>query len=183
MEIDFNQPGEGDCNDYEPQLLGYENNQYYIQPESNGYIAVCHARDDLPPAGSLQVTAWSDTEPGDIFGYAVLFGWKGQGRNTTDACMLGIRHKGSATQAFYSSRVDGERVAFTQELRSLTLDNSPHTLRVVLYPDYRAFGYLDERLFVEYQFDECTEGPIGVMAWGPGDQKIYFDDLKLFALP
>ncbi len=183
MEIDFNQPGVGDCNDYKPQLLGYENNQYYIQPESNGYIAVCHSRDDLPPAGSLQVTAWSDTEPGEIFGYAVLFGWKGQGVVSTDLCMVGIRRKERAMEAFYSNRVSGEREAFTRELNVLSLDQAPHTLRVVLYPDGKAYGYLDERLFVETQFNACSDGPIGIMAWGPGDQKIYFDDLKLFALP
>jgi hypothetical protein len=183
MEIDFNQPGAGDCNTSGLIPLGYENQQYYIQPKPNGYIAICHERDDLPPVGSLQVSAWSDQEIGEIYGFAVLYGWKGSGYKTTDACMVGIRREGSVTQAFYSSRVNTNREFFTPELSSLTLDNAPHTLRVVLYPDRRAFGYLDERLFVEHQFPDCTDGPIGILAWGPGDQKIYFDDLKLFELP
>jgi hypothetical protein len=182
LEINFDMSGDGGCNEKPETLLGYEKSQYFIQPEPNGYIAICHAIDDLTPQGSLEVDAWSEQEIKNIYGYALLFGWEGKGYVTTDACIMGIRRNGAVTEAFYEIRQSGERQAYTQEVRTMTIDNARHNLRIVL-SDGRAFGYLDERLFGVYQFNDCNSGPVGMVAWGPGDQKIYFDDLKLYSLP
>jgi hypothetical protein len=183
MEINFDQPGDGDCNRYNDALLGYENRQYYILPKPNGYIAICHDQDDLESQGSLEVVAWTDQEIRDVYGFALLFGWQGGGDKTTDACIVGIQRQGEVTRAFYEIRQAGVRKADTTDLTSFTLDNARHNLRVVLYPDGSAYGYLDERLFGVYRFAQCGPGPVGMLAWGPGGQKIYFDDLKLYTLP
>jgi len=183
MEIGFTDRKDGKCNDYDQTLLGYENGQYYLQPAPNGYIAICHQKNHLESEGSLQVTAFPDRDLQGLYGFAVLFGWSGNGLTTTDACIFGIRRQGTTTRAFFENRVEGKRTAFTQELKTINLDNAPHTLRVVLHGDGNAVGYLDEGYIAEYKFSKCSIGPIGIMAWGPGGTKIYFDDLKLFEMP
>lgn len=185
MEINFGWRGEGACNDYDPNLLGYENQAYYVKPHTNGYIAVCHESDDLAPEGSLQITAFPEGNPPSYvyYGFGVLFGWKGGGLSTTDACMFGIRRRAGETEAVFIERVDGHQSNYTQQLDSLTLDNNPHTLRMVLQANGVAQGYLDERFIAEHRFTQCSTGPVGLVTWGPGDVKVYFDDLKLFSLP
>lgn len=183
MEINFSDNTDGKCNDYDLNLLGYENRQYYIKPAPNGFIAICHENEQLEPEGSLQVIASSEGAVPDPYGFAVLVGWKGNSLNTTDACIFGIRRKGATTEAYYSNRVGGAITSYTQELQSVQLDNAPHILRIVLHRDGNAIGYLDERYFAEHKFLNCARGPVGIVAWGPGDTKIYFDDLKFYKLP
>jgi len=183
MEINFSDSNDGKCNDYDRNLLGYENQQYYIKPAPNGFIAICHENDILEPEGSLQVSAFSNGALPDPYGFAVLFGRKGNSLNTTDACIFGIRRKGTTTEAYFSERMEGKISSYTQELKSTQLDNAPHTLRVVLHRDGNAVGYLDERYIAEHNFLNCAGGPLGMVAWGPGETKIYFDDLKFFGLP
>lgn len=184
MEINFGWKGEGNCNDYDPNLLGYESQAYYIRPSPKGYIAVCHENGEFKPESSLQVTAFPEGNPSEevIYGFGVLFGWKGGGLSTTDACMFGVRRRGGGTEAVFVERVDGHHSSSVQGLESFTLDNSPHTLRVVLHSSGLAQGYLDERFVAEHRFTQCSPGPVGLVTWGPGDLKVYFDDLKLFDL-
>lgn len=184
MEINFAVNGDGDCNQYDAAILGYDNRQYYIQPPaSRGYIAVCH-NGTWAPRGSLQVTAYPDEES-TTFGYGVLFGWAGGGLSTTDACIFGIRRRWGSTEAVFSEQVANSYASDSQKLSSVSLDSSPHTLRVTLQPDGSVAGYLDEHFIAEYRFSKCREGPIGLVAWGGGngETRIYFDDLKLFDLP
>lgn len=185
MEINFGWRGEGNCNDYNPNLLGYENRAYYIKPSTNGYIAVCHKNDKLEPEGSLQVTAFPEGNPSEhvYYGFGVLFGWKGGGLSTTDACMFGVRRRAGSTKAVFIERVDGHQTTSTKQLDLLTLDNNPHTLRVVLRENGWAYGYLDERFIAKHRFTQCSTGPVGLVTWGAEDLKVYFDDLKLFGLP
>jgi hypothetical protein len=44
-------------------------------------------------------------------------------------------------------------------------------------------GYLDNVLIISYSFRQCGEGGIGLIAWGTGNTKVYFDNLKLYGLP
>jgi hypothetical protein len=183
LEINFSDKNEGRCNNYDPNLLGYENYQYYIKPATNGFIAVCHENDYLGPEGSLQVSAFPESNLQDPYGFALLFGWRGNNITTTDACIFGLRREGTTTRAFFENRVAGKISAYTQELKGIHLDEAPHTLRVVLRSDGNATGYLDEHYLGDFQFSKCNIGPVGLAAWGPGDRKIYFDDLKFFGLP
>ena len=193
MEINFGWRGEGNCNDYNPDRLGYDNQAYYIEPPPNGYIAVCHENDYLEPRGSLQVSAFPvggsyegypfDRAEYEIYGFGVLFGWKGGGLSTTDACIAGVRRWGGSTEAVFMERVNGHQSTYRQRVDWLALDDSPHTLRVVLGADRWARSYLDERFIAEHRFTQCSTGPIGLVAWGPGDLRVYFDDLKFFTLP
>jgi hypothetical protein len=181
-EINFAWRGEGKCNDYDEKRLGYEDKKYYIHPtSSSGYIAICHENDELSPQGALQVLAYPEKNS-SYFGYGILFGWKGGGISTTDACIMGIRKSGYDTEAVFADWVDGEYDSSTQTLDQIMLDDQPHILRVVLQPDGLSQGYIDGKFFAEHQFTECSEGPIGMVAWS-SSQKIFFDDLKLFEIP
>jgi hypothetical protein len=182
MSFNFDQKGDGLCNDYDASKLGYEGNQYYIHPsKSNGFIAVCHEDDGLNPQGSIQVLAYPEGNSA-YFGYGVLFGWKGGGVSTTDACMLGIRKSGGRTEAVFVDWVDGNYQSSTLKLGEVLLDEEPHSLRVVLQSNGSVQGYIDGVFFAEHQFIHCSKGPIGMVAWSSG-QKIYFDDLKYYEVP
>jgi len=183
MEINFAWRDDGRCNDYDPNVLGYDNQQYYIKPGVNGYVAICHANDNLEPQGSLQISAFPESDF-LYYGFGVLFGWAGGGLSTTDACIFGVRRNFLGyTEAVFLERASGVNSASTQVFHSVTLDNNPHTLRVALHASGLAQGYLDERFIAEHRFTRCSAGPVGFVAWGPGDKKIYFDDFKLFGLP
>lgn len=183
MEINFAVVDEGVCNNYKPARLGYEGHQYYIVAPPAGYIAICHQDDILAPQGSLQVTAHPQGAPSD-YGFGVLYGWKGHDNLTTDSCIVGIRRRstedGPITEAIFRERVNGETTSSNQRLGSITLDDNPHTLRVVLLPDGSAQSYLDEQFLAQGQFGNCGQGPIGMVAWSSPEGKVYFDDLKLF---
>lgn len=182
MEISFDQRGDGICNDYGADKLGYENNQYYIQPGPNGgRVAICHINDHLLPQGALQISAFPEFDS-DYYGYGVLFGWKGGGFSTTDACVMGIRKSKSQTEAVFIDWVAGDYKSATQKIKGYRLDPQAHTIRVVLQPNGLAQGYIDEMFFAEHQFTNCSTGPVGMVAWSSG-QKIYFDDLTLFDIP
>lgn len=184
MEINFAWEGEGNCNNYDLDKLGYEGQRYYIRQGTNGYIAVCHKNDSLLPQGSLQVTAYPDSEDTPRnYGFAVLFGWKGSGTSTTDACIFGVERLGTVTRAVYQEVIGGEWSSSWTMLDNISLDNNPHTLRVVMNEDYEAVGYLDGDLIGKHKFTHCSAGPIGLVALGSEDAKIYFDDLKFFRLP
>jgi len=178
LEINFAQRGEGACNDYDSEKLGYYEKKYYIQPNLNGYIAICHEGNNLIPPGSLQVVAYPETSS-SYYGYGLLFGWKGSGTSTTDACIMGIRNFGGRTEAVYVDWVKNNYKISTHALSDIVLDNQPHTLRIVFQPNNVAQGYIDGKFFAEHQFTQCSKGPIGMVAWGV-NQKIFFDDLKLF---
>jgi hypothetical protein len=182
LEINFTRRGEGDCNDYDSDRLGYYEEQYYIHPDTNGYIAICHDGKNRIPPGALQVVAHPESSS-SFFGYGLLFGWKGGGISTTDACFMGIRKSGERTEAVFVDWVENNYKATTQVLDDLVLDNQPHTLRIVLQSNNMAQGYLDGKFFAEHQFIQCSKGPIGMVAWGDGQQKTFFDDLKLFDMP
>ncbi len=185
LEINFSSPNDGLCNDYNSSVLGYSNKEYYIVPKFNGYIAVCHADDNLPATGSLQVTAHPEATvmPNAYYGFGALFGWHGGGLSTSDACIFGVRREFGETQAVFIEISEGRQHTHIASIPNLTIDNNPHTLRFVLLPDGTAQGYVDERFVADYVFSNCQPGPIGMVAWGTGDFKVYFDDLKFFSLP
>jgi hypothetical protein len=187
FEIKFSTHGEGNCNDYDKNKLGYDINQklYYIIPEANGYASVCHVDDKLQPQGILQTTAFPDSDS-SLFGYAVFWGWKGNNIATTDACGFGVRKKDSKTEAIFIQIIAGHWKHISTDLDML-LDASPHAIRMVLYPSGDAYGYLDGKLVAsligDKRFIDCGSGPVGLIAYGPGQLKINFTSLKLFALP
>ena len=186
IEINFASPQEGRCNTYDADRLGYEEQQYYIKPPPNGFISVCHQDDTLAPQGSLQVSAYPAGDPA-TYGFGLLFGWQGSGLSTSDSCIIGIRRKstddGPITEAIFRERVNGKTTSANQRLESTILDNRLHTLRVLLLPDGLVQSYLDEQFVAQHTFSHCGQGPIGMVAWADDDNKVYFDDLKLFSLP
>lgn len=183
IDINFSNRGDGNCNDYDPNLLGYDASRklYYIVPEINGYISVCHENDDLPSQGILQTTAFPDANV-DYFGYAVFFGWKGTNR-TSDACGFGVKKNGSKTEAFYIQIISTNWNHIPVEA-NISIDTNPHSIRMTLYPSGKAIGYLDGNYVAEHSFNvDCASGPVGMIAYGPGKVKINFTSIKLFALP
>lgn len=184
FEINFSTRGDGNCNDYDANKLGYDTSRktYYIVPNT-GFVAVCHKDDKLAPEGIIQTTAFPD-EDSDYFGYAVFFGWGGSEKKTTDACGFGVRKNKTKTEAIFVQIIGGNwGNPITKELNDFTLDTNPHSVRMVLYPSGRAIGYLDGNYVFEHSFVECETGPVGMIAYGPGQIKINFTSLKLFALP
>jgi hypothetical protein len=185
FEINFSTKGEGNCNDYDPELLGYavDKKMYYIIPKSNGYISVCHKDDTLQPQGILQTTAFPEEKDANTYGYAVFFGWQGSGLNTTDGCGFGVKKNDSTTEAFFVQRIGGNWERTPTVLKDISLDTKPHAIRMELYQSGKAFGYLDGNYVAEHSFIDCATGPVGLMAYGPGDIRINFTSLKLFNLP
>lgn len=184
-EINFAQIGEGACNDYDVERLGYEDQKYYINPKSqSGYIAVCHGEGNLEPEGTLQVSAYPESDPG-YYGFGVLFGWEGGDRSTTDACIVGVRRYGAyqTTEAVFLEANDNEWTRETLQLADVRLSNEPSTLRVTLDEDGWAQAYFNNSFIGDYRFENCKKGPIGLIAWNLQDGKIYFDDLKIYSLP
>jgi hypothetical protein len=181
--INFSVPGEGICNDYDSKTLGYDisRKQYYIIPYTNGYASVCHKYDNLQAQGSLQTTAFPDGSP-SYFGYAVFFGWKGDSKNTTDACGFGVRKNNSKVEAIFI-QIIGNHWNHTSINLDASLDTNPHSIRMVLYPSGKAVGYLDGNYVAEHSFIDCALGPVGLIAYGPGQVRINFNSLKLFDLP
>lgn len=184
FEINFSAKGEGNCNDYDPNLLGYDVDKklYYIIPPRNGYISVCHKDDTLQPQGVLEATAFPDKDT-DIYGYTVFFGWQGDGLTTTDGCGFGVKKNNSTTEAFFVQRIGGNWEKTSTVLDDYSLDIEPHKIRMVLYPSGKAIGYLDGNYVAEHSFVDCITGPVGLMAYGPGDVRVNFTSFKLFNLP
>lgn len=186
MKIGFNQVGDGNCNDYDPDRLGYESGKYYIQSDPDRpYIAICHEIKDLSPSGDLEVSAYSfgNLSSKDTFGYGVLFGWGGAGRSTSDACIAGILRYKDNTFAYFTEVVDDKWNQDNELVNSIKLDTAQHTLRVVMQTDGKAAVFLDGRKLAEHKFTKCSPGPIGISAWNSLGNKVYFDDLTLYSLP
>lgn len=182
-EINFSGTGVGNCDNYNANLLGYENGQYYIKPSYNGYIAVCNTG-IRPSQGSLQVVVYPEKRS-TVYGYGLLFGWSGTGLTTKEGCLFGIKQSEtmSFAQSDFSEFNNGTYWKENNWLGNISLDTRPHTIRMTLKSDGHAIGYLDEKYVGEFDFTDCGKGPIGLAAWGDGDTKIYFDDLKLYDLP
>jgi hypothetical protein len=182
FEIDFSTNGEGNCNNYDPKVLGYDTNLkvYYIVPDK-GYVAVCHKNDNLRPEGILQTTAFPEGKP-SYFGYVAFFGWQGDTKITTDACGFGVRRNDSITEAVFVQIIGGKWKTTPIELKNFELDTTPHSIRMILYPSGKAIGYLDGNYAAEHSFVDCKSGPVGLIAYGPGQVRINFTSLKLFAL-
>lgn len=184
FEINFSKRGDGICNDYDPNKLGYDINRglYYIVPPQNGWASVCHENDQLLAQGILQTTAFPDNDV-NYFGYAIFFGWKGNSITTSDACGFGVRKDASKDEAIFIQITGGHWKHYTYDL-NFTLDSNPHAIRMILYPSGDATGFLDGDQVAEHKFlADCSSGPVGLIAYGPGQLKIYFTNLKLFELP
>jgi hypothetical protein len=186
FDFDFSIQGAGNCNNFDSRLLGYDTTipkKYYIIPPSKtGYISVCHYNNDLPPQGILQTTAFPESDQ-DYFGYAVLFGWKGGVKSTTDACGFGVKKDGSNTKAIFIQEISGNWEEFPTDLKGISLSIKPHAIRTLLYPSGDANGYLDGIEVAKHLFKDCSKGPVGLLAYGPGGVKINFTNLKLYNLP
>ena len=185
IQIDFSSKGDGKCNDYNSDLLGYNisdgNGNYYINQgtTSSGYIAICHEDDELEPTGILKVTAYPDKQdPPDDYGFGVLFGWKGSGTSTSDACILGIRKKEGLVQTIFQVVIDGEWKSYTIEQKEIVLNKEEKTLKVVMTEDLNASAYLDEVFIGYFNYKNCNNGPIGMVAFGSEGKNIYFDNLR-----
>jgi hypothetical protein len=183
-EINFAQVGEGACNNYDNERLGYDNQQYYINPHpSSGYIAICHSEGSLESEGVLYVSAYPEGNPG-YYGFGVLFGWAGSGRSTTDACIIGVRRVNhSNVEAVFIEASNGQWTEEAMPAYNVELGNESSTLHVALNEQGLAQAYLNNRFIGEYRFSNCGNGPIGLIAWNLQDGKVYFDDFKLFELP
>jgi len=195
LSIDFNDKSDGYCNDYDLNILGYEIHKYYIQPLSPaGYISHCQSG-VWNSIGSLEVEAYP-TGDKSVFGYGVLLGWKGNEAGTTDMCIFGIKRSykvvsnngtseyHSYTQVMTHQRIGGKTI-YPDEAQYLdyTIDDNPHVIRMVMLDENTMLGYLDDVLIANYSFSECGEGGIGLVAWGTGKTRVYFDNLKLYGLP
>lgn len=185
LEMSFTKVGDGYCDDYDDNILGYEIHQYYIQPlSSRGYISACRSG-DWGPQVSLEVEAYPDGDL-SLFGYGVIIGWQGNSSGTTDACIFGVRRTVGAqtvSEVFVKQRIDGVERTLGKETLDFSLDNKPHRIRVVMLTDSLAVGYIDDQFVGDFEFDACIKGKIGLVAWGTGETKIYFDDLRLHSLP
>lgn len=185
LDMSFTEVGDGSCDKYDTKILGYEFHKYYIQPlSSQGYISACKSG-NWGPKVSLEVEAYPE---GDLsfFGYAVIVGWKGNSSGTTDACMFGVKRtvgSQTASEAFVKQRIDGKEKTLDRKVLPFSLDNNPHNIRVVFLTDSLAVGYIDNQFIGEFEFDHCSKGQIGLVAWGTGETKIYFDNFRLSSLP
>ena len=185
LDMNFTEVGDGSCDKYDSKILGYEFHKYYIQPlSSQGYISACKSG-NWGPKVSLEVEAYPE---GDLsfFGYAVIVGWQGDSSGTTDACMFGVRRTtGSQTisEVFVKQRINGKEKMLDRKVLPFSLDNNPHNIRVVFLTDSLAIGYIDNQFVGEFEFDHCSKGQIGLVAWGTGETKIYFDNFRLSSLP
>ena len=185
LDMSFTEVGDGSCDKYDAKILGYEFHKYYIQPlSSQGYISACKSG-NWGPKVSLEVEAYPE---GDLsfFGYAVIVGWQGNSSGTTDACMFGVKRTvgaQTASEAFVKQRIDGKEKTLGRKVLPFSLDNNPHNIRVVFLTDSLAVGYIDNQFVGEFEFDHCSKGQIGLVAWGTGETKIYFDNFRLSSLP
>lgn len=185
LDMSFTEVGDGSCDKYDAKILGYEFHKYYIQPLSpQGYISACKTG-DWGPKVSLEVEAYPE---GDLsfFGYAVIVGWQGNSSGTTDACVFGVKRTvgaQTASEAFVKQRIDGIEKTLDRKVLPFSLDNNPHNIRVVFLTDSLAVGYIDNQFVGEFEFDHCSKGQIGLIAWGTGETKIYFDNFRLSSLP
>jgi len=184
MEINFDWTGDGACNNYDTEILGYKDQQYYIAPPRfPGYIAVCHELGGIKPQGTLQVVAYPG-EDSDYYGFGVLFGWKGSGRSTTDACIVGVRRQGaSRAEVVFQEVRGGELKQNLQWLDYNLLSSEPSMLSATLTPAGLMQVSLNGTYIAYHQFHSCQIGPVGLVAWNDPSRKVYFDDYKLFELP
>lgn len=186
MNFGFNREGDGNCNDYDPDFLGYESGQYYIQPQPDrAFIAICHEIEDLSPLGDLEVSAVpvGNYSLMDTLGYGVLFGWDGDEDSTSDACIAGILRYRGHTFAYFTEVVRDEWQQDYEAINTFELDSAQHTLRVILQAGGEAIVFLDGRELARHKFTECSPGPIGMSAWNSLGNKVYFDNLTLYSLP
>lgn len=181
LEINFSPGDRGICVTDDTKMGGNDisQNDYFVIGTKNGYITYCNIT-HLVNKGSLEITADPHGSP-DYFGYGVIFGFIGGKQR--DLCSFEIIKDFSQTKVVFGEYIDDYfRPSISQNI-GYKLDANPHTIRMVLYPDGNAIGYIDEIPIAEHKFIRCSEGRVGFVAYGQGDDKISFDDLKLFALP
>lgn len=181
FEINFSSGDNGLCITDDSKVGGYDTSQdnYYVFGKKNGYITYCNASDKVNQ-GSLEIRADPSGSP-DYFGYGVLMGFiGGEQRNL---CSFEIIHDFSKTKVVFGEYINNKFKPTTTLLEGFTLDTNPHILRMVVFPDSKVIGYLDDIKIAEHTFAGCSEGRVGFVAYGQGDDKIIFDDLKLYAIP
>ncbi len=181
LEINFSYGDRGICNTDDPKIGGTDNSQdnYFVFGQKNGYITYCNIS-PLVNQGNLEITADPHGSP-DYFGYGVLMGFIGGDQR--NLCSFEIIKDFSKTKAVFGEYINGKFTPTAIEIEGYSLDTNPHTIRMVLYPDGKAIGFVDEQKITEHIFAGCSEGRIGFVAYGQGDDRISFDDLKLYAIP
>lgn len=186
VEVNFDKFGDGFCDNSVERIYGYESNQYYIQPLSSaGYIIECNVG-DWGPQGIIEVEAYPK---GDLsfYGYGVIIGWQGNDSGSTDdACIFAVRRTSGVqpeTKIYVKQRINGFSDTLSNEISDVPIDNYPHTVRLVMLDESFAVGYIDGQFVGEFNFRECAKGRIGLVAYGTGETKVYFDNLKFYSLP
>jgi hypothetical protein len=185
LRLDFIRASDGNCDTHDSNILGYESGQYYIQsPASNGYIAQC-ASGDWGPRVSIEVEAYPR---GDLafWGYGLIIGWHGSDGRTTDGCFLSVRRTSGiepVSEVIAIQRIDRVQETIYRENLPVPLETRPQKLRLVMVTDSLGIGYLDDQFIGQFEFNGCTKGRIGMVAYGTGDTRVYFTNLKLNSLP
>ncbi len=181
LEINFSGGDKVTCVTEDSKLGGYDNSQdnYFVMGKTYGYITYCNIS-DYTNQGSLEIKADPVGYP-DNFGYGVLFSFVGG--DSRDQCSFEIKKEGLETSIAFGEYIEGTWSKPDTKLDSYNLDTNPHTLRLVLYPEGNAIGYIDDVKIAEHKFVGCSKGRIGFIAYGLGDTKTSFDDLKLYEIP
>ena len=181
LEINFSSGDRGVCVTDDSKIGGYDTSQdnYFVFGKKYGYITYCNVSEKINQ-GSLEIKADPSGSP-DYFGYGVLIGFVGgEQRNL---CSFEIIKDFSKTKIVFGEYINNKFKPTTTLLEGYTLDTNPHTLRMVVYPDGKTIGYIDDIKIAEHEFAGCSEGRVGFVAYGQGDDKIVFDDLKLYEIP
>lgn len=181
FEINFSYGDRGTCVSDDSKVGGNDISQdnYFVFGKKYGYITYCNIT-PLVNQGNLEITADPHGSP-DYFGYGVIIGFVGGDQR--NLCSFEIIKDFSKTKVVFGEYINTKFKPSTTEIEGYTLDTNPHTVRMVLYPNGQAIGYVDEIKIAEHIFAGCSEGRIGFVAYGQGDDKISFDDMKLYALP
>jgi len=181
LEINFSYGDRGVCVTDDSKIGGNDTSQdnYFVFGKKNGYITYCNISPTVNQ-GNLEITADPHGSP-DFFGYGVIMGFVG-GENR-NLCSFEVIRDFSKTKVVFGEYINGKFKPTSTQVEGYTLDTNSHTIRIVLYPDGKAVGFVDEIAIAEHTFAGCAEGRVGFVAYGQGDDKISFDDLKLYALP
>lgn len=181
LELNFSSGDRGTCITDDSKIGGYDTSQdnYFVFGQKYGYITYCNISEQINQ-GSIEVKAEPNGSP-NYFGYGVLIGFiGGKQRNY---CSFEIIKDFSKTKIIFGEYINNKFKPSTTLSEDYTLDTNPHTLRMVLYPDGKAIGYIEDIKIAEHTFAGCSKGRIGFITYGQGDDKIFFDDLKLYAIP
>lgn len=162
-------------------IHGFLDDQYFIaSPGTNGYIAVCHEAIFEEPA-VIEINVQPENRDATFLEFGIIAGWEGISSEykTTDGCMVKVSVENQEAKLVFKE-YDGEKADSIGIPLELVNANENTQLRVFIGLDHKAVVEIEGKMVGEFQFDYCSDGPIGLVGATENQEEILFNNLRVF---